>query len=674
MKSTVIIQICGGLGNQLFQYLFGISKFNSNECNILFDVSDCMDPNNPRRFVLDQLGLPGNFLYGHRHTFERNGIEYAQLRDIKWLQRQPSIDCGVKIEGVAHREDKEGEIFFDSSPGQNHFYFGYWQSSRYWSDDLSALKLISEFALKLIKSTKGLILDGDQIDIDQLTCAVHVRGGDYLEFLDYHGVCQSEYYKSGFSKFPNHKFHIYTNDLEYAKKIIPQSSNVIYIANFIQDDLLEFALLTTYSKYIIPNSSYSYLASMVGRSSRGSQQVIAPYPWYSFDKHGPDFPEDWLKLNRASGNTVNEDLEFINHSKISVIMPVYRRHEFLEEALKSALNQTRTPDEILISQNAASDEVIEEVRRLSKKYPNIKVVNSITPNSLSHARNIAIKEANGDFIAILDDDDIWVENKLELQLRNLVLLGATVCASNFHEINMDGDFQWASKYSSVREASWIKLLTYENSFSGGSAAMIRRDVFDRVGMFDINLPSCEDHDMWRRMAIAGERLIFLEDDLIGIRKAGGNMSGNVQLRIRGELIHLSKMINEPLSPVEAVNAYYRNVRSALDSLLYHWEEASKGGNQTEEGVDLISPGAKTPFFKAVLKYHHLSILKANFINLKNLWIKAEREEYLRLDLKDKQSFSSYLSGKYVALPLLIPVEAALFLVHKVISKFQRISR
>ena len=668
MKRKVIIQICGGLGNQIFQYLFGISRFDPNIYDILFDISDCLDPNNPRKFALDQLGLPGNYLHGRRHIFNHDGVEYASLRDITWLQRGVGVECGSKIEGRVGREDEINKYFPPPDPSGDQFYFGYWQSSNYWSSDFLELRTIGTAALKLIESNRNAGLIGAASHIDELTCAVHVRGEDYLQFLDYHGVCQVEYYKNAFIKFPNHKFHVFTNDIEYAKKIIPQSSEVIFIADSIRDDFLEFSLLTQYSNYIIPNSSYSYLAAMVGRSLRGKQNVIAPYPWYSFPKNGPEFPVDWIKLNRSSGNTVDEDLSLIDGAKISVIMPVYQRHEYLEDALKSVVEQTRAPYEIIISQNAASDEVKQEVHRLSSKYPNIKVVNSITPNSLSHARNVAIEQAEGDFIAILDDDDIWVKNKLELQLKNLVLMGATVCASNFHEINMKGEFQWASSYPAAREMSWAKALTYQNLFSGGSAAMIRREVFKRVGLFDVNLPSCEDHDMWRRMAVAGERLLFIEDDLVGIRKAGGNMSGNLPLRLRGELIHLSKMIGEPNSSVEVVRNYYKDLRGALNSFLAEQVTFKFDTLSAEVVPPLIKPAAKSP----ILNYHHLSYLKVDFLKIKKLWIQGEREQFLRLGITGNMSFTEYMARKYLMLLFLLPIEVTLFIGKKLVSKFKAV--
>ncbi len=668
-KNKIIIQICGGLGNQLFQYLFAISKFDLDVNELYFDISDNLDPNNPKKFVLDQLGFKGNFIFGDRSFYFRDSVEYARLKNIRFLSDASSINEVSKIEGRIFRETEKLNNISFSKAEEDQFYFGYWQSPSYWNN---SNKILSDAIVSISKSAYMIQVEewkNSKLPISDKTCAVHIRGEDYLKFLDYHGVCEREYYSRAFLDFKGSKFHIYTNDLAHAQKIIPHGYEVEYISDYFQDDLLEFVLLTQYQNYIIPNSSYSYLAAMLSRERSFSQTVIAPYPWYSFAKDGPEYPIDWKLLNRATGNTYEEDIRLIESSKISVIMPVYKRHEFLESALLSVYKQTRLPDEIFISQNASSDSVKDEVKRLARKYPLVKILETESPNSLSFARNVAIQNSSGNFLTFLDDDDVWVPEKLEIQIKSLVLQGATVCASNFHEINMFGEFQWSSTYSSSRGASWANLLTYENSFSGGSAAMVRAEVFHRVGMFDINLPSCEDHDMWRRMAIAGEKLLFLENDLVGIRKAGGNMSTNLMLRLRGELIHLSKMLNSPMVPLKIINAYYSNLRSALNEALAQPGDNIGNAAKSEDEFYFLNK-MKPSFYFRVREYHHLSLLKQELGKFIDNLIKKERLYFENFN--EGQDFSIYLKRKIGLIVLVFPIEIWFFIQKNFLSMIKKI--
>lgn len=534
-----VIKISGGLGNQLFQYLFGIANFQGDHANLVFDISECFNPANPRRFVLDQLGLSGNFAVGNYRTYYLNDIEHICLDNIEWRASTPFFDKPKKIDCRVFREEQ----FNHANPpeGVNAYFWGYWQTPEAWPKEESVIPLAYERMLNSPLMDQVHQLLASTISNDEKTCAIHVRGEDYLGLLDYHGICSAAYFESSISKFPDYKFHVYTNDVEYAKRVLPKNYDYVFVNKLIDDDLLEFLLLTKYSSYIISNSSYSYLAASISCAQSVGVQVVAPYPWFSFVKEGPQLGISWQLINRTTGYTFEEDQALIRNIKVSVIIAVHKRPEYLEPMLKSVLSQTRLPYEIIFSQNAASDEVKNEVVRLSKISPLIKVVSSDRP-SLSLARNRGIEAAKGDLLAFLDDDDIWVNNKLEIQVKNLILMGASAVSSNYYEFDDQENIHNTSSFSLPGSKSWVQLLGDQNFFSGGSAVMVRSEVFGRTGHFDEAMPTCEDHDMWFRMALNGERLVFLSDVLLGIRKNGKNMSSNERQMLRGGLIFFSKLL------------------------------------------------------------------------------------------------------------------------------------
>ena len=564
-KITIVVQICGGLGNQLFQYLFAISNFPNSQYQIIFDCSDLMGSDVKRPFVLDQIGLSGNFMYCTKSLRGKGLEQKIVLKDVKWIGDPPkNFKFGYNEFHLI--EEELGKFQKILSPKFNTYFRGYWQSYKYW-----------ENSSKLLQSVWGLITKSDKyqqamrhkesLQINSNCCAIHIRGGDYLEFLDFHGVCRPNYYSRAMTLCNKSSFHIFTDDNKFALSVIGRDHKIIIASDLIGDDLLEFICLTEYSNFIIPNSSFSYLAACFASAKQQDVAVIGPYPWYSIEMQSPAFPSGWMALNRATGNTEEEDLQKIQQASVSVVLPVHGRAQHLESVINSIMSQTHLPVEIIISQNNAKENVKCEVSRLAQTNRLIKIIDTNYPDSLSFARNVAINKSSGDYIAFIDDDDYWMPEKLGLQISKAVEMGAGLVASNFHEFNeVDGIFS-KSSYKSWRGESWINALNQGNPFAGGSAALVRRDVFDSVGLFDEGMPSCEDHDMWWRIAISGETLFFLEDDLVGIRKNSQNISNNEEFMIRGHLIHLSKMLGENRVTRDQVRKYYFSVRESLDRRL-----------------------------------------------------------------------------------------------------------
>jgi len=138
----------------------------------------------------------------------------------------------------------------------------------------------------------------------------------------------------------------------------------------------------------------------------------------------------------------------INNDLVSVIIPSYNRFEFLQKAIASVLNQTYKNIEIILVNDGSTQK-----EYYSNSFPDIvKVINLDTNQknilgyvSDGHVRNFGIKAANGKYLAFLDDDDLWMPNKLEIQLK--------------------GMWKYDSKFSSTEgfygEGSYVKEKNYE---------------------------------------------------------------------------------------------------------------------------------------------------------------------------------------------------------------------
>lgn len=182
-------------------------------------------------------------------------------------------------------------------------------------------------------------------------------------------------------------------------------------------------------------------------------------------------------------------------TKISVVIPSYNRAGYIEKAIDSILQQKVENLEIILIDDGSTDDTRELVQN---KYGN-KVQYFYQENQgISGARNSGIKKAQGDYVAFLDSDDYWCPGKLEKQMalaeeRPEYGLLASCCAS----IRIDGSFRETNRKG---KSGWVLKDLFWANFIRTSSVIIRRDCFNRVGLFDDKLKECEEYDLWLRMA------------------------------------------------------------------------------------------------------------------------------------------------------------------------------
>jgi glycosyltransferase involved in cell wall biosynthesis len=173
---------------------------------------------------------------------------------------------------------------------------------------------------------------------------------------------------------------------------------------------------------------------------------------------------------------------------ISVIITTYNRSFLISRAIDSVLNQSLQPYEIIVVNDGSSD----DTKRVLDQYRDIKVIDKKN-GGISSARNIGITKASGDYIAFLDDDDIWHRDKLKLQFAlNSVF-------SHTDEIWLRNKIEVQQKSHHKKPDGWCFYDNLEFCKISPSTVMIKRDIFKQVGLFDERLEVCEDYDMWLRI-------------------------------------------------------------------------------------------------------------------------------------------------------------------------------
>ena len=183
---------------------------------------------------------------------------------------------------------------------------------------------------------------------------------------------------------------------------------------------------------------------------------------------------------------------------VSVVIPTHNRAELLKRAINSVLRQTFEDFELIVVDDASSDntpEVVESINDSRIRYVRLKK-NSGGPV----ARNTGIKKARGEFIALLDDDDEWLPNRLELQIEKFEGLekDVGVVYGGFYYVSQDTGEILGKRIPRYRGNVYAHFL--KENFVGSPTLLIRRECFKKAGLFDPKLKSSQDWDMWLRIA------------------------------------------------------------------------------------------------------------------------------------------------------------------------------
>lgn len=202
---------------------------------------------------------------------------------------------------------------------------------------------------------------------------------------------------------------------------------------------------------------------------------------------------------------------------VSVIIPNYNRIESFQKAVLSVLNQSYKNFELITIDDGSDIKVIEENKKfidnVKEKYNDVEIKFLVNNENkgVSYSRNKGIKEANGDYIALLDSDDLWLPKKLELQVK-------FIQQTNFRVVHTEEI--WIRKGVRVnpmkkhkKEGGDIFCRSLELCLMSPSSIILEKTIFDDYGYFDESMPVCEDYDLWLRIT-SKEKVGFIEKPLI----------------------------------------------------------------------------------------------------------------------------------------------------------------
>lgn len=265
----------------------------------------------------------------------------------------------------------------------------------------------------------------------------------------------------------------------------------------------------------------------------GDIVVMAPANIESYLRSHYGDIQKWLpeekRLNHAPELLAfSERLQSVESSKISVVIPLYNKEAEIERALRSVVEQSLTVGEIIVVNDGSTDSSKEIVERFILAHPEagIHLINQKN-SGVSTARNRGIKEAKGDYIALLDADDWWLPNYIAEVCRMMEYYPDADAFSTAFDIVMGDSHTHAAVPTTEGYISPAKEALLSRYPIIPSTATLRRSVILECGGFPDGMRIGEDQWLWARMMQQGAKFAFSPMALVRYSLAASNRSATI---------------------------------------------------------------------------------------------------------------------------------------------------
>jgi len=220
-------------------------------------------------------------------------------------------------------------------------------------------------------------------------------------------------------------------------------------------------------------------------------------------------------------------------TKVSVVVPTYNRTEKLKRALESVITQNFKDIELIVVDDNPSEVYRQKTKKTVEQVAektDFSVERMINDGSqgVSSARNLGVKKASGEYIAFLDDDDEWKQEKITKQL-DIIQAGGVNAVYTASEI-YDGQIN-----DVIRKTQNLNLnsILERDRIGSPSKVMIEKRCLEKVEGFDEDIPSGEDWDLWIRLINNGCKFGYIDEPLTRYHQANDSKSSQKEIATEG---------------------------------------------------------------------------------------------------------------------------------------------
>ena len=210
-----------------------------------------------------------------------------------------------------------------------------------------------------------------------------------------------------------------------------------------------------------------------------------------------------------------------NNPLVSVIIPLYNAEKYIEETIQSVIDQTYSNWELLVIDDCSTDKSRDLVKNFEKEDSRIKLIESDTNfGGPARPRNIGIDNAKGEYIAFLDADDVWLADKLDKQLKNIVDSEYDIIHTLANTIDTQGKilgkFNNQNIYNKLKYFCGDLTILYFSNYININTVLMKKDITIKFRE-DKNLVAIEDWLYWIEHLYKNKKVFLLNESLINYR-------------------------------------------------------------------------------------------------------------------------------------------------------------
>ena len=207
---------------------------------------------------------------------------------------------------------------------------------------------------------------------------------------------------------------------------------------------------------------------------------------------------------------------------VSIIMPYYKKDEYIYETVDSILKQTFQSFEIIIVDDERTTESAKIMKKLKDKDRRITIIKNEHNLGAGPSRNKAVGVSKGDYLAFCDCDDIWQKTKLETQLNFMNDFKVDFSHTSYDIINKKGEV--IGSRNADKEIRFIDLV--KSCDIGLSTVIMKKNLFNQIELNFPNLKTKEDYVLWLKLSQKGVRMLGLDKKLTYWRKLNNSLSSS----------------------------------------------------------------------------------------------------------------------------------------------------
>lgn len=245
----------------------------------------------------------------------------------------------------------------------------------------------------------------------------------------------------------------------------------------------------------------------------------------------------------------------MEESKVSIIIPVYNAEKFIGKTMESVLNQTYKNWEMLLFNDKSKDDSLKIIKKYSEKDERIKVIDSKENVGVVAARNKLIEIATGEFIAFLDADDYWKQNKLEKQIKFMRKNNALISCTEYTRVTEDE--------KEINDIIIKEIITYEdmlkNNYLGCLTVIYNANKLGK--RYFKERKKNEDYVLWLEIVKETKIIFGLKENLAFYRVLNNSRSSN-KIKVAKDRWEVYRKI-ERLSLLKSIYYFLQYVIRAL---------------------------------------------------------------------------------------------------------------